>query len=195
MFILPVIPQFSRKYRMFNLTELFATYTQRTRLRPLQPTDWLRQTTTTNLILRESKLFNPCFTLIFQRTPEGYSTYTNLNDSGVVLTKRGKGGATWCNESLYVEAKRYLEKEGYTLFLKEKIAEEASLKTIEQILGIKLIRQYPCAQYRLDGYDVVNNIAYEVDGGEHFSKSAEDAQRELEITAVLNCSFVRVKVY
>lgn len=76
-------------------------------------------------------------------------------------------------------------------------AEKVALKTIEQIKGIKLIYQYcVCGKYRIDGYDPVNNIAYEIDEEHHFTPQQIDADRirEKEIKAALGCEFVRIRV-
>lgn len=76
-----------------------------------------------------------------------------------------------------------------------RLQEEASLKTIEQLLGVKLIRQYKVLSYRLDGYDPDTNTAYEIDEidePEHRYKHAKDAERQQKIEAVLGCKFVRI---
>ena len=75
-----------------------------------------------------------------------------------------------------------------------RIREEASLKTIEQLLGISLIRQYKCLNYRIDGYHPETNTAYEIDEPEHKSKEKQDAERQSRIEAVLGCKFVRIKL-
>lgn len=94
-----------------------------------------------------------------------------------------------------------LPKEIYSLILDKykglarvpnRLQEEASLKTIEQLLGIKLIRQYKVLNYRLDGYDPDTNTAYEIDEPEHRYKHAKDAERQQKIEAVLGCKFVRI---
>ena len=75
-----------------------------------------------------------------------------------------------------------------------RLREEASLKTIEQLLGISLIRQYKCLNYRIDGYHPETNTAYEVDEPEHKGKEKQDAERQSRIEAVLGCKFVRIKL-
>ena len=77
------------------------------------------------------------------------------------------------------------------------IREKTALATIEQLQGVKLIRQYPVlGKYRIDGYDPVNNIAYEIDEEQHFTPKHMQADRirEREIKAVLGCEFVRIRV-
>jgi very-short-patch-repair endonuclease len=80
---------------------------------------------------------------------------------------------------------------------KQGIREKVALDTIEQLLHVKLIRQYfVCGKYRIDGYDPVNNIAYEVDEEQHFTSrhQAADRKREEEIRDELGCEFIRIKV-
>ncbi|HAM6012162.1 TPA: hypothetical protein IB719_001101 [Escherichia coli] len=73
-------------------------------------------------------------------------------------------------------------------------AEKIALNTIEQVLGISLIRQYKVLNYRIDGYDPVNNIAYEIDEPEHQYKKEQDEIRQRRIENELGCKFVRIKV-
>ena len=180
---------------MFNLTELFYNYKQDSKHECLSLSGWLRQASTASLILKEIKELNPTFVLDFTVDSRGRVSYRNLNDSKVVKSKRGNGGCTWVTQKIFLRAKIYLEQENYEGVFKQKIAEEASLKTIEQVLKVKLLRQYPCLHYHIDGYDLTNKIAYEIDGADHRLKTEEDIKRESEITKVLNCTFVRIKVY
>lgn len=184
-----------RGIKVFNLTALFQSYKKDSQHKCLTPTLWLRQPSTANLIVKEIAALNPIFVLDFIVDSRGRVRYKNLNESRVVETRRGTGGGTWVTETIYLAAKKYLERENLEKIFKERIAKEASLKTIEQILGIKLIRQHPCLHYYIDGYDVINKVAYEIDGVDHRLKTEKDVQRELEITKVLNCAFVRIKVY
>ncbi|UYE95259.1 hypothetical protein [Escherichia phage vB_ESM-pEJ01] len=73
-------------------------------------------------------------------------------------------------------------------------AEKIALDTIEQLLNIKLKRQYPILGYRIDGYDPVNNVAYEIDEPEHKYKITQDIERQKQIEKELGCKFVRIKV-
>lgn len=75
-----------------------------------------------------------------------------------------------------------------------RLREESSLKTIEQLLGISLIRQYKCLNYRIDGYHPETNTAYEIDEPEHKGREKQDAARQSKIEAVLGCKFVRIKL-
>lgn len=74
--------------------------------------------------------------------------------------------------------------------------ERASLETIEQLLGVELAYQYPVLGYQVDGYDTLNNIAYEVDEPQHLSGRArlDDLHRQREIEKHIGCSFVRIAV-
>ncbi|QLY46478.1 Rha family transcriptional regulator [Escherichia coli] len=86
---------------------------------------------------------------------------------------------------------------GYQKLATMRCAEKVALKTIEQIKGVKLIYQYyVCEKYRIDGYDPVNNVAYEIDEEHHFTPQQMDADRvrEEEIKAALGCEFVRIHV-
>ena len=77
-----------------------------------------------------------------------------------------------------------------------RLQEEASLKTIEQLLNIILIRQFKCLNYRIDGYDSINNIAYEIDEPHHkhnYNK-VKDEIRQSKIEKLLKCKFVRIKL-
>ncbi len=75
-----------------------------------------------------------------------------------------------------------------------RLQEEASLKTIEQLLNITLIRQYKVLNYRIDGYDPISNVAYEIDEPEHRYSQEKDKKRQNEIENKLNCKFVRIKL-
>lgn len=75
-----------------------------------------------------------------------------------------------------------------------RLREEAALKTIEQLLGITLIRQYKVLNYRIDGYHVETNTCYEIDEPEHYYKTEQDNIRQAKIEKLLNCKFVRIKL-
>lgn len=74
--------------------------------------------------------------------------------------------------------------------------EHGALCAIEQLLGVKLIRQFKVSSYYIDGYDKKNNIAYEVDEGHHKSNKSREAdkKRERDIRFLINCEFVRISV-
>ena len=77
-----------------------------------------------------------------------------------------------------------------------RLQEESALKTIEQLLGTPLIRQFKVGKYRIDGYDAVNNIAYEIDEPQHNSVKniIADQIREDEIKKKINCKFRRISL-
>lgn len=77
------------------------------------------------------------------------------------------------------------------------VIEPIALKTIEQLLGIDLIRQHRVLNYRIDGYCKETNTAYEIDEEHHYSKGELNSKcmdRQLKIEEELNCKFVRVKI-
>jgi hypothetical protein len=83
-----------------------------------------------------------------------------------------------------------------------KVGESIALTTIEQVKGIKLERQYhittPCGKsFFIDGYDPVNNVAYEIDEDYHYigdTLRPACVERQNEIEKVLGCKFVRIKL-
>ena len=75
-----------------------------------------------------------------------------------------------------------------------RLQEEAALKTIEQLLQIKLIRQYKVGDFRIDGYDPELNVAYEIDEPDHRYQRAKDHGREKIIKKLLGCTFVRISL-
>jgi len=74
--------------------------------------------------------------------------------------------------------------------------EKIALSTIEQLLDIKLIRQYVVGGFRVDGYDLINNVVYEIDEEQHNTPAARkrDYEREAFIKKHLGCTFKRIKV-
>lgn len=79
----------------------------------------------------------------------------------------------------------------------DKVREATALTTIEQLLGVSLHREYMVGTHRIDGYDPVNNVAYEVDEVQHFVEGklrAECKARQKYIEKALGCRFVRIKV-
>jgi hypothetical protein len=87
---------------------------------------------------------------------------------------------------------RYKFKSRTVAGLREKVA----LDTIEQLLNVKLKRQYKVIDYFIDGYDPVNNIAYEIDELGHNTSSAykHDKKRADRITKKIGCKFVRINI-
>ena len=74
--------------------------------------------------------------------------------------------------------------------------EHGALCAIEQLLGVKLIRQFKVLSYYIDGYDKKNNIAYEIDEAHHKSRKGieSDCKREKDIRFLLDCEFIRISV-
>ena len=75
-----------------------------------------------------------------------------------------------------------------------RLQEEAALKTIEQVFGVSLLRQYKVLNYRIDGYEPDTNTAYEIDEPEHRCRRGTDSERQRRIESVLGCKFVRIKL-
>ena len=70
--------------------------------------------------------------------------------------------------------------------------EEKILSLIEEKKQIELKRQYYVKGYFIDGYDPLNNIAYEVDEPHHKFRKDYDMKREQKIRSILNCNFIRI---
>ena len=126
----------------------------------------------------------------------------------MLVSIHGEGGVPSFEESyLNAQNKRqpcFLLDEAHATLLIDKynglarvplrLQEEAALKTIEQLLGVSLIRQFKVLNYRIDGYDPINNTAYEIDEPQHRHQSRRDNARQLEIETALRCKFVRIKL-
>ena len=84
----------------------------------------------------------------------------------------------------------------HRLRLEYRQREEIALITIEQLLNVKLVRQFEVAGYRIDGYDPVNNVAYEIDESHHNGINAKksDHIREKVIEKELGCTFKRITI-
>lgn len=92
-------------------------------------------------------------------------------------------------------SKEMLDKKYGGFFRLEKCARERDcLDTIEQVLKVKLHRQFAIGKYYIDGYDTKGKVAYEIDEPHHKSRSKQDKQREREIKKLLGCKFIRVKL-
>ena len=115
--------------------------------------------------------------------------------NSIISRKRGKYGGTWANEKICkIAVDTLLKHENKKV--NAIICQEGCLKTIEQLLGVTLIREFSCPPYRIDGYDQINNIAYEIDEAQHSKtrKSQEDKIRQEYISAILGCTFKRIKL-
>lgn len=112
-------------------------------------------------------------------------------------TKQGRyGGGTFVTAhvaGLYV---KWVESGSKVSFRAKRDKEYAALATIEQILGVNLTRQFEVLDYRVDGYDEENKIAYEIDEGGHKTPSAyaKDYRRQKKIEKKLGCKFVRISL-
>jgi very-short-patch-repair endonuclease len=75
--------------------------------------------------------------------------------------------------------------------------EKQILDKLEKELGHRIIRQFKCGGYHLDGYIPEINLAIEVDEKHHSveSKRENDTKREEFIKEKLGCQFLRIKDY
>tara|TARA_R110000744_G_scaffold346929_1_gene452497 strand:- start:399 stop:887 length:489 start_codon:yes stop_codon:yes gene_type:complete len=114
------------------------------------------------------------------------------------ITKSGRhGGGTWASPRVaeyYTKwASDYCDEMHLRAYCQK---ESAALSTIEQLLSIKLDKQFSVGKYRVDGYDEINNTVYEIDENHHkkTQQRIKDKDRQREITKALGCSFIRIKV-
>ena len=73
------------------------------------------------------------------------------------------------------------------------VHETQLLNNIEVDNNIKLKRQFPVLNFRVDGYDLINNIVYEIDEPHHKYFKIQDTIRENKIKNALGCSVLRIK--
>jgi very-short-patch-repair endonuclease len=66
------------------------------------------------------------------------------------------------------------------------------LNEVENILNLKIHRQFPVHGYFIDGYIPELKLAFEFDGMQNHKNSKKDFQRQQEIEKVLDCCFFRV---
>ena len=74
--------------------------------------------------------------------------------------------------------------------------EKDCLATIEQVLGITLEKQFSVGKYKIDGYDIVYKVDYEIDEVQNKSVKHQQADREREayICSILGCAFKRIAI-
>lgn len=72
--------------------------------------------------------------------------------------------------------------------------EKEILDQIEIETENEILRQYQVNRKFLDGYDPINNIAYEIDETNHKYTQIQDVIRENKIREILGCKFVRIAV-
>jgi len=70
--------------------------------------------------------------------------------------------------------------------------ERKFLNEIEDVLKIKILRQYPIRGYFIDGYIPELNLAFEFDEVANHKNINKDLKRQNEIEKFLGCSFFRV---
>jgi hypothetical protein len=72
--------------------------------------------------------------------------------------------------------------------------EKTILDKIEKEKNIKLIRQFQISRKFIDGYDPINNVAYEIDESHHKYRLGDDIKRQQLIEKRLNCSIIRIDI-
>lgn len=72
--------------------------------------------------------------------------------------------------------------------------EKEILDQIEIENNSEILRQYQVNRKFVDGYDPINNIAYEIDEPNHKYQKIQDIIRENKIKDILGCGFVRIPV-
>lgn len=176
-----------------NLTEEWKTLNKNLNLKR-DLSNFMRSPKVISKIIEEAKKVNVFFTPELVVVRAGEFSLKNLNETGVVQTRKGKGGGTWVTQTLFREIEAAFNQTQDLVIIQKISNEESCLKTIEQLRGVTLIRQYPCGIYKIDGYDPLNKIAYEIDGKEHLKQVLEDTLREETIKRDLGCSFVRISI-
>ncbi len=71
--------------------------------------------------------------------------------------------------------------------------EKTIIDNLERIFGYKIIRQKRVAEYFIDGYCPMLNLAIEIDESYHKNKIEKDLQREQNIINEMDCSFLRLE--
>lgn len=116
---------------------------------------------------------------------------------GISLEERyGKDTAISMKESIRKKMKLYHKNvnmgiEGSLGFFEKEI-----LDNFEVVFESKILRQYRCGKYRIDGYLPLYNLAIEIDDRKHFNIDGSlrdyDIKRESDIKNELRCSFLRI---
>lgn len=130
---------------------------------------------------------------------EGRSPTQWLNGIGsqyasyVTVTRGRNGGTTTNHEAAFEDYVSYYKNIAKSCcYLRH---EHGALCAVETLLGVKLERQFVVnEEYLVDGYDVENNIVYEVDEAHHALNVEEDKKREEKIKSILGCKFVRIPI-
>lgn len=120
----------------------------------------------------------------------------SVKDGDIVSVRGRHGGGTYATPEIIAQYENWIDGVLCKSFRSKFIAESASIDTIEQILNVKLERQYKVSGFYIDGYDKENNIAYEIDEEGHRStvSYAKDKRREAVVKAAIGCKFIRIKV-
>lgn len=114
-----------------------------------------------------------------------------------VYSKSGRYGGTFATKRVADEYVKWIEGRDTGINIRIMCERESgALSAIEQLLNITLERQYRVGKYRIDGYCIETNTAYEIDEAQHRKPSsiAKDNKRQAFIENELGCNFVRIKV-
>lgn len=107
----------------------------------------------------------------------------------------GKHHSEETKEKLRIARFKYAKKIGNFIFTHIGHNEKRILDELENELGHRIIRQYECGGYHLDGYIPEINLAIEIDEKYHENKKEKDIKREEFIKQKLGCKFLRIKDY
>lgn len=107
---------------------------------------------------------------------------------GGVPSKQG----TWIHEALEPLIVEWATSPSYRQAVRdEKVFGDFLLRVLEGI--VEVTPQYRAGNFFVDFYIPEHKIAIEYDEDHHAYKKAQDALREAEITAALECRFVRIR--
>lgn len=115
----------------------------------------------------------------------------------VTVTMGRNGSTTTTSKEAFDDYSDYLKPKSEVTIRSRLMYQEGALSAIEQILDIKLDREYNIDNYLVDGYDRVNNVVYEVDEPHHIASKKtieKDRLREERIKEITGCEFVRIKI-
>ncbi len=165
-------------------------------LKKLRMQEWLRSPVTVFKIIELNKSLYCTDESERILKKSGKLSLVNCNLQ-VYEAREGKGGGTYCHIEILIMAHNYLSNEGKVpANFMTHIQQNTALTTIEQLLGIALFREYPVGKYKIDGYDLENNVAYEINECHHRTtiNAIKDSERNKFISKTLNCRIVIIDV-
>lgn len=113
--------------------------------------------------------------------------------NGWIHPKKGKHLSNKIKTKMRISAFNYVKNRCSILFPCIGHNEKQILDKLENKLNYKILRQYKCEGYFIDGYIPELNIVIEID--EKPKIKEKDIEREGIIKQKLNCKFVRIKDY